>query len=250
LEPWVKPLGLRAWVLPVLVLLFLGLFPFLAAPAKADYASAVKALEEGDFGAARREFRRLAEKGDAKARLRLAILYDKGEGGGRDVGEAARWYGLAADEGLAVARFNLGSLYEHGDGVKKNLDEAVRLYRQAAEQNLAHAQYNLGVLYAEGRGVALDYAEAARRFRQAAEQGLGLAQYNLGVLYAEGRGVLQDSVAAHMWFNLAALTLKGEEHARAAKRRDAAAARMTPEQIAEAQRRAREWRPNGEGKKG
>ena len=178
--------------------------------------------------------------------MRLAILYDKGEGGARDVGEAARWYGLAADEGLAVARFNLGSLYEHGDGVKQNLDAAVRLYRQAAEQGLAHAQYNLGVLLAEGRGVALDYAEAARRFLQAAEQGLALAQYNLGVLYAEGRGVLQDSVAAHMWCNLAAWALKGEEQARAAKRRDATVAHMTPEQLAEAQSRAREWRPNGE----
>jgi TPR repeat protein len=246
LQPGIKLPGIGVWIVPVLALLFLGLFSLMAAPARADYASAIKALEDKDFSAARREFRRLAENGDARARLRLAILYDKGEGGERDVGEAARWYGLAADGGLAVARFNLGSLYEHGDGVKQNLDEAVRLYRKAAEQGLAHAQYNLGVLYAEGRGVALDYAEAARRFSQAAKQGLALAQYNLGVLYAEGRGVLQDSVAAHMWFNLAALALKDKEHIRAVKRRDAIAARMTPEQLAKAQLRAREWSPNGE----
>ena len=52
-----------------------------------------------------------------------------------------------------------------------------------------------------------------------------------------GRGVPEDYVVAHMWLNLAAAT--GHEDARRA--RDRVAAGMTREQIAEAQRRAREW---------
>ena len=70
-----------------------------------------------------------------------------------------------------------------------------------------------------------------------AEQGDASAQTNLGVMYAAGLGVPQDYVSAHMWFNLAAAT--GDEEAR--KVRELVAARMTREQIAEAQARAREW---------
>ena len=54
-----------------------------------------------------------------------------------------------------------------------------------------------------------------------------------------GQGVTQDYVQAHMWFNLAAA--QGDEIPR--KNRDAVAERMTSEQIAEAQRLAREWKP-------
>jgi TPR repeat protein len=56
------------------------------------------------------------------------------------------------------------------------------------------------------------------------------------VMYARGQGVLQDSVKAHMWFNLAAA--KGD--ADGAHNRDSLAKRMTPQQIAEAQKMARD----------
>ena len=78
-----------------------------------------------------------------------------------------------------------------------------------------------------------------RWYRLAAAQGLADAQVNLGVMYDNGLGVPQDDVQAHMWFNLAALRRTGEARERAVQGRDAAAARMTPAQIAEAQRLAR-----------
>jgi TPR repeat protein len=62
------------------------------------------------------------------------------------------------------------------------------------------------------------------------------------VAYEQGDGVLQDYVLAYMWYNLAAAQGAGV----AAKDRDRVAARMTPEQIAEAQRLAREWKPTKE----
>jgi len=87
-------------------------------------------------------------------------------------------------------------------------------------------------------------AKASRRtmprrkwWRLAAEQGDAGAQYNLGRIYATGRGVPQDIVLAHMWSHLAAL----QGHEQAQHRRDIAASQMTPDQIAEAQRMAREW---------
>ncbi len=56
--------------------------------------------------------------------------------------------------------------------------------------------------------------------------------------------VPQDYVQAHMWFNLAASSFPpGEDHDIAVKNRDNVAKRMTPAQIAEAEKLAREWKP-------
>ncbi|MEM8827288.1 MAG: SEL1-like repeat protein [Pseudomonadota bacterium] len=62
------------------------------------------------------------------------------------------------------------------------------------------------------------------------------ALYELGVAYSVGRaGVDVDLIAAHKWFNLAAL--KGDE--RAKEDRSEISAEMSPAEIAEAQRDAR-----------
>jgi hypothetical protein len=58
-------------------------------------------------------------------------------------------------------------------------------------------------------------------------------------MYAHGQGAPQDLINAHMWFNLAAAA----GHAGALKNRVIAEGKMTPDQIAEAQRMAREWKP-------
>ena len=60
-------------------------------------------------------------------------------------------------------------------------------------------------------------------------------------MYETGAGVPQDSVEAHMWANLAAAQSSGEDRDRWVKNRDINAAKMTAEQIAEAQRLALEW---------
>ncbi len=84
-----------------------------------------------------------------------------------------------------------------------------------------------------------DYDEAATWHRRAAEQGYADGQFNLGLKYANGEGVPQDFVQAHMWFNLAG----AQGRIQAAKNRDIVAKSMTPAQIAEAQKLAREWKP-------
>jgi TPR repeat protein len=119
-----------------------------------------------------------------------------------------------------------------------------------AEQGHAEAQYNLGGMYAEGRGVPQDYGEAAKWFRKAAEQGHAEAQYNLGGMYFRGRGVPRDFVLAHMWFNLSVSRVPASERETREATEiiiDLVASKMTPFQIAEAQRMAREWKPKKEG---
>ena len=88
-----------------------------------------------------------------------------------------------------------------------------------------------------------DYATALRLFRPLGEQGNASAQYNLGVMYALGQGVPRDNVQAYMWFDLSARYLEGVERDRMVRIRDVIASDMTPAQIAEAQRLAREWKP-------
>jgi uncharacterized protein len=111
----------------------------------------------------------------------------------------------------------------------------------AAEQGDAEAQYSLGLMYDNSKGVPKDDAQAAIWYRKAAEQGDANAQVALGEMYASGEGVPQDYGQAHMWFNLAAADNLLHEFAGA--KRDEVAAKMTPDQIAEAQRMAREWKP-------
>ncbi len=87
-----------------------------------------------------------------------------------------------------------------------------------------------------------DYSAALYWVRKAADHGYGLGQGALGFMYLFGHGVPQDYVQAHMWLNLAAAQ-GGEDGAKAANDRDAVATKMTPDQIAEAQQLARDWKP-------
>ena len=110
---------------------------------------------------------------------------------------------------------------------------------------MADAQFHLGLMYDFGKGVPQDRTEAAKWFHLAAEQGHAPAQSFLGLLYMwGGEGVTQNYVLAHMWSSLAAARLRpGEFHDKTAHNRDSVATQMTPEQLAEAQRLAREWKP-------
>ena len=89
-----------------------------------------------------------------------------------------------------------------------------------------------------------DYATALREWRPLAEQGNAASQALLGGMYGLGRGVPQDYVQAHVWINLAVSNLPpGMNRDRAVKSRDLLAKSMTPAQISEAQKLAREWKP-------
>jgi TPR repeat protein len=128
------------------------------------------------------------------------------------------------DDGLAAAN--------RGD-----YDTALREWRPLAEKGDSAAQYSLGVMYDTGQGVPQDYKEAVNWYRKAALQGDSDSQVNLGVMYLLGQGVLQDYVQAHMWFNIAG----ANGDATGINNRDIVAEKMTPDQIAEAQKLAREW---------
>ena len=180
-----------------------------------QFDDAIAAYERGDYTTAFRLMKPLAGKGDAKA------------------------------------QHNLGVMYDYGRGIPQDYTKALEWYRRAAEQGMPEAQHNLALMYANGQGVPQKYTEAAKWYRRAADQGMPVSQVNLGIMYYNGQGVSQDYILAHMWLNLAASqypasvkkNLKDAVHYR-----DIVDSLMTPAQIAEAERLAREWKPKKEGK--
>ena len=160
-----------------------------------------------------------------------------------DYATALKEWRPLADQGDAEAQFYLGRIYNKGQGVTQDYKEAARLYGLAAAQGYASAQYNLGLMYFNGQGVTQDYKEAARLYGLAAAQGDADAQVNLGGMYFNGEGVIQDKVSAHMWFNIAAsmcCTYTSRGVADAVKNRDIIAKTMTASQLEKAQDLARE----------
>ena len=117
--------------------------------------------------------------------------------------------------------------------------KALREWRPLAEQGEARAQFYLGMLYENGDGVPEDYEKAREWYEKSAAQGDANAQFYLGLMSAFGRGASLDLVQAHMWYSLAA----ANGHARAALHRNDLAKEMKAAQIAEAQKRAKEWKP-------
>jgi TPR repeat protein len=151
-----------------------------------------------------------------------------------------------AEQGDVRAQFNLATMNYNGQGVNQDLEEAAKWFRMAAEQGDMQSERYLGFMYANGKGVARDDREAVKWYGRAAEQGDADAQVNLGVMYSASRGTSQNYVQAHKWFSLAAAGYPASERQKrqqAVKNSELLAAKMSPEQIAEARRLAREWQP-------
>lgn len=189
--------------------------PFATQVFAGQFDDAVAAYERGNYATAFRLMKPLAEKGNAKAQHNLGIMYDYGRGIPQDYAKALKWYRKAAGQGIPEAQHNLGLMYYHGQGVPQNYTKAAKWYRRAANQGMADSQANLSLMYYYGQGVSRDY------------------------------------VMAHMWLDLAASQYPAsvrENLKDAVRYKDIVNSKMTPAQIAEAQRLAREWKPKMEGK--
>jgi len=154
-----------------------------------------------------------------------------------------------AQEGNHNYQYMLGRAYEGGVvGVPQEYGEAVRWYRKSAIQGNGMAQMALGMMYFDGKGVTRSHQAAFTWLKPAAEQGEPLAQVTLGTMYEAGDGVPQDFIQAHMWFTVATVSFSDTGNPNFAGPREVAtmaremlAERMTQDQIAEAQKLAKEW---------
>ena len=86
-----------------------------------------------------------------------------------------------------------------------------------------------------------DYHTALKEWRPLADQGNAAAQNNLGAMYINGKGVRRNYVRAYMWLSLAAK----QGYKRAVSSQGQLEREMTPGELAEAERFAREWKAKG-----
>ena len=201
-------------------LLATALAVMLALPVAAqDFQKGYVAYQRGDYATALREWRPLAEQGNADAQYNLGVMYREGLGVSQDYAEALKWNRKAVEQGDALAQHNLGNMYQHGQGVPQDYNAAAKWYREAAEQGFAPAQYNLGFMYNFGWGLPQDDAEAMKWYRKAAEQGFADAQFRLGYMYALGS--VYALFSADLFNNEEALQSAGrdvpQDHAEALK---------------------------------
>ena len=182
-----------------------------------------------------------AAAGDVVAQFSLgAMLYY----GSDDMAQAIEWFREAAAQHYAPAEFQMGQLYDFGFGVTQEDGEALAWYRKAADHGSAAGQREVGDFYQKGRGVPADPAEAARWYRRAADGDDIRAQSQLGQMFFSGNGVPLDYVSAYVWFSLAAGQAPLVDNRKGLlELRNIAAVRMTPEQAADAARRAAAWAP-------
>ena len=219
--------------------------------------------------------RKAAEQGDALAQYSLAIFYEQGQGVETNYTEATKWHRKAAAQNFKEAQLHLGAAYEYGTGVPKNLQEAVKWYQKAAEQGYDVAQYYLGNMYFFGQGVETNYDNAIKWFRlsagqgnadsqrklagiyfsgigvpkdyaesfkwdyKVADQGDANAQCSVGLYYLIGIGIPKDNLEAYKWLNLSAS--RGNQLAKT--QLDELERQMTLDQITEAQKLTREYKP-------
>lgn len=189
------------------------------------------------------ELRNRANAGEAAAQHDLGVAHLFGHGVEKDEGQAVLWFHRAAEQGHGASQFELGRAYWLGVGVEKDDARAVLWFRGASGQGHAEAQFHLAWAYDCSLGVVKDGALAVLWYTKAAEQGHAEAQFELGIDRAYGFELPQDYVEAYKWLTLATLHAGQvvDRRRRFADSRDAVAEKMSDAEIAEAQKRAKEW---------
>src|SRR5579883_593634 len=153
---------------------------------------AERAYANKDYADAAVLFRELAEQGSPEAQLRLAQMYERGEGVLQSFVDAVRWYGEAARRGVVAAQARLGEILLTGLAAPRTASASAlaRMESQGSQESL------LGRMFPQGLAVRQDTAQAAQWNRAAAEAGDAPAQARFGYQCAAGLGVERDLALA------------------------------------------------------
>ena len=105
-----------------------------------DFRSGLSAFNGGDFAAAMRLWRPLADRNDARSQAGVGFMYHRGLGVKTDDAQAAFWLRKAAEQGQAEGQLMLGSLYFFGLGVPQSYATAYAWCELAQDSGQAEAQ--------------------------------------------------------------------------------------------------------------
>jgi TPR repeat protein len=164
-----------------------------------------------------------------------------------DLAALEKIYRSGAEKGITVAQFLLAGFYYQGP--HEDHAEAMKWFRKAADAHnnkvSPEAEFFIGEMHARGKGVPKDTSKARKWRLLSAEHGEALAMCEAAGYYSSGKGVPQDYVLAHMWYNLCGSTdiTSGVAKMYRADLEN----KMSPSQITEAQKLAREWKPKPYG---
>lgn len=152
-----------------------------AVPGRADVLAGVNAWEAGDYARAIREWRPLAEAGDADAQFNLGQAYKLGRGVPQDLAQAANWFGRAAGQNHLQAADNLGLvLYDMGRRA-----DALPWLQQSADRGEPRAQFVLAAELYNGERMSRDLPRAYALMKRSADAGLQRAAAALVRMDAE-----------------------------------------------------------------
>lgn len=139
---------------------------------------AYRAMERGDFEAARRLLEPVADRGSEYSLLTLGGFYEWGKLGPPDTNMAISYYERAATQGSAEAYRRLGRLlYDLGEE-----ERARAAFEHGAEADNISCMYWLGRMMVEGRGGGPEVTRGTEWLIAAAAQGQVLARRDLLVL--------------------------------------------------------------------
>ena len=124
----------------------LTLFSTFSLPVQAGFDEGVAAYNKGDYATALREWRPLAEQGNAKAQHRLGHMYRYGLGVLQVYAEAMKWFLRAAEQGNASAQYELGHMYSDVKGVTQDYVQAHKWYNLAAVNYASEKQMFSGLI--------------------------------------------------------------------------------------------------------
>jgi len=144
-------------------------------------------------------YREAAAQGDGRAENGLGLLYDRGEGVTRDAVEAAAWYQRAADHGYAGGMNNLAASYARGSGLPRDISRSMALYEKAASLGYVLADDNLAARYIAGSDIEQDCAKGLAWYYKAADEGDAQSEYEIGMLYEKAQCLPHDSTKAVEW---------------------------------------------------
>jgi len=193
--------NLQAWRLLALLPLFSAVASGQPEDLAASLGPAQEALAAGNYDAAYRQYRQVAEdENNPLAQYSVGLFYQLGWGRAVNDEEACRWFAQAAEGNIP------GALLAHADCLRygKNGDaspaEAARYYQKAADEGLPTALCSQAELYMAGEGVPQDPAKALELCTTVARQGYPVAINRTGLFYLEGDESIRDNEKALQWF--------------------------------------------------
>jgi uncharacterized protein len=104
-----------------------------------EFRAGLSAFNSGDYAAAMRTWRPLAEANEARSQAGIGFMYHRGLGVKIDDEQAVFWLRKAAEQGQAEGQFMLGSLYFFGKGVPQSYPRAYAWCELAQDNGQAEA---------------------------------------------------------------------------------------------------------------